>query len=195
MKREITLMIYVTSQADVIVEELKAFCKAEDIIIKENSFRSSDIYDFIIEGDTKDYKKIANKFGNNVKETYSAELGNVFDLDNETLKKWETVITEYRKNSTRQTNSFKDFCDLIKDVKDINKFEHLLEYPFDDMTKELIKDRISQLKGEKIEWEKWADNCLKTQEILKTLELVKEGKYSLNNNDIGSLIDILKYTL
>jgi len=192
MRREITLMIYIQGTDDETIKELKEFCINEKILFKPNGFRYRNIYDFTIEGDTSTYKKISDKFENKIIQTGYAELGNIFDLDNETLDKWKDVIDRYNKDARTHTNLFVDFCDLIMGIKDVYKFEHLLKYPFDNSTENLIKDRISQLKGEKIEMERWADECLVKQEMVNVLELVKEGKHKLSNENINVLIDILK---
>lgn len=195
MKREITLMIYTENYDDVVVNELKDFCKNENILFKGKDFRGKNIYDFVIEGNTVDYKKLADKFGDKLRQTYYAELGNVFDLDKESFDVWQDVLGAYYRKSLSRCNLLDAFCNLIKDIKDVNKLEFLTRYPIEERAKDILQDKIAMLKGEEIEWEKHMRTCVETDKMVGLLRQAKEGKYDLKENDIDSLIDILMKTM
>lgn len=191
MKRKITLMIYTEEYKDTIVNELKEFCKNENIPFTGEGSRGPHIYDFVIHGNTEDYKKLIAKYGNRIRETYYAELGNVFDLNQESFEKWQEVLGAYRKKALSRHNLLRAFCNLIKDEKDVRKLEHLTRYSMEESAKTILQDKISQLKGEKTEWERYMDDCLEIDNMVGILKETKEGKYVLKENDLDFLIDIL----
>lgn len=192
MKREITLLLYTESYNDKIINELKEFCEKEGIPFEGVGERGPHIYDFVIEGDTKDYKKISEKFGDKLRERYFAELGNILDVDQETFDKWQDVLNRYRQKSFIQVRLLEDLCELIMKVDDSNKLFHLLNYQLDDTAKDLIMERIHFLNNEKGSYEKYLEDCLELDHMIKNLKLAKEGKYELKDNDIDSLINMLE---
>lgn len=204
IKRTITLMIYIegdifnTKIEDVdMVKDLKKFCADNKIYFEEKGVRGSKpiIYDFIIKGNTTTYNKLKEKYGENLKETYFAGLGNTLDINDDKLKDWENIVSRYREKSRKQSILYHDFAKLLVEIKDTDKLEYLYNYIFDDFSESLIASRISILKGAKCDCERYMDDVVKIDKTVQILKTAKDDKYDLTKNDICALIDILEKSI
>lgn len=194
MKREITLMIHTEHYEDKMIDKLKEFCKKESIPFIEKGFRGPHMYDFIITGETADYENILKTF-KNVRETYYAELGNLFDFDKENFLKWQDVMIGYFNEMTKSNSLDDNFFLLVRNIDDVAKLEYLLHYPMSNFAKTIIKDKLNVLKGQKTDYEKDLESWLEKDNMLEILKLAKEGQYALKENDFDALIQILKRTM
>jgi hypothetical protein len=191
MNREITLMLYTDGYDDVKVNKLKEFCDAENIPLNEIGFRGRFMYDFKITGGTKDYMGLKGIFGKKLKETSYAQLGNVFDFDADDFGKWTDILDRYYYKVASRDALLDELCEMVLSIKDAEKLEHILMYPLDNSAKEMLQDRIATLKCERCSWENWIHKNVERDQMIRLLEDVRLGEYTLKDNDICALIDIL----
>jgi hypothetical protein len=194
MKREITLMVYVNGENNTWVNEIAQFCSLNEIKIVKSSFRYDNyktMYDFVIEGNTNDYSKLKNEFGDKLYETYYAELGNILDLDKETFEEWVNVLNLFHDKIFSDNKLSSKFLSLLKNLDDVSKIIYLKKYILSDFAHELVDSRISVLTGQKNNFEIRLDREIEKETIIKLLTDVQDGKYTIKNEDIESIKQFL----
>jgi hypothetical protein len=196
MNREITLMVYIKDDKDPLIQEIRDFCKENDIEISKTNFRyysqHDRIFDFNIIGRTKEFKILKEKFRDRIIETYYAELGNQFDLDKDSFDKWQRVLlTYYEEVSGRKNKLHSDFYDLLEQIDTVEKARFLSRFPMDDFAKRLIEDKTAIIIGEKDSYWKWLQQETERDEMVSTLSAVQKGEYTLTENDIKGIKQFL----
>jgi hypothetical protein len=130
--------------------------KLKSISEKQNGKQK--LWYFSIYGDTNDFNVMKALINNIVVETHFAELGNLYDCDNETLNLFSQIVNDTINIKHQEDILNKKFLDFIFGIKDLSVLEKIKkDYYLNDNCKLLLDDRIKILKGEKTSFEVWLE--------------------------------------
>lgn len=191
--REITLMIRSDDYdiAQVKLNNIKDYCNSEDICFEKMGNRLGVCYDFKIYGRTNDYEKLKEKFSD-IELISFAKLGNKYDMSKTDFDKWSSILNKLYAEYIRPDTLFDEFFKLIMEVRSVDFLEDISHYTMKEKYSDILKERINYKKGLKSSWEKYNEQLLVKQELVKKLEQVKSGKIKLTNGDIDKLICSIK---